>query len=176
MKSKIIILILVIILLSIFVSVSYYSNRGSKVLKVFLGAAAEKPWEEIIDEFEKRTGIKVDVVFGGSGTLLSQIEISKMGDIYAPGSPDYMVRAIEKGIVNSKDIHIVAYMIPAIIVPKGNPKNITKLEDLAKLGVRIGIGDPETVCVGEYAIELLKYNGLYDDVVNNIVVLCRELF
>lgn len=61
-------------------------------------------------------------------------------------------------------------MVPAIIVPRGNPKNITCLEDLAKQDIRIGIGDPDTVCVGEYAIELLMYNNLYDKVKDNIVV------
>ncbi|WFO74844.1 molybdate ABC transporter substrate-binding protein [Desulfurococcaceae archaeon MEX13E-LK6-19] len=140
------------------------------VLKFFAGAAAEKPWREIIEEFEKETGIKVEAYFSGSGKVLTVLEITKDGDIFAPGSPDYMIKAIEDGVVDPNTVKIVAYLVPAIIVPKGNPKNITSLEDLAKPGVRIGIGDPETVCVGEYAVDLLKYNGLYDVVKDNIVV------
>ncbi len=47
---------------------------------------------------------------------------------------------------------------------------ITCLRDLAKPGVRVSTGDPKTVCVGEYAVDLLKFNGLYDKVKGNIVV------
>jgi molybdate transport system substrate-binding protein len=35
---------------------------------------------------------------------------------------------------------------------------------LAEPGIEVGIGDPETVCVGLYAYEILAANGLVDDV------------
>ncbi len=139
-------------------------------ITLFAGAAAEKAWEEIIRKFEEETGIRVVAYYGGSGSVLSALKITKSGDLFAPGSPDYMVKAIRDGIVYTDTIRIVAYMVPAIIVPKDNPKNITSLKDLAKPGVRVGIADPKTVCVGEYAVDLLKYNGLYDKVKKNIVV------
>lgn len=139
-------------------------------LTLFAGAAAEKAWEEIIRKFEEETKIKVIAYYGGSGKVLSALKITKSGDLFAPGSPDYMAKAIEEGIVDPKTVRIIAYMVPAIIVPMGNPKNITDLEDLARPGIKIGIGDPKTVCVGKYAVDLLKYNGLYDKVKDNIVV------
>ncbi|MEM2384777.1 MAG: substrate-binding domain-containing protein [Candidatus Bathyarchaeia archaeon] len=64
----------------------------------------------------------------------------------------------------------MAYLVPAIIVQKGNPKNIGSLEDLARPGLLIGIADPESVCVGLYAKELLERNGLWERVSKNIVV------
>lgn len=176
---RVALVLILVIMLAVSYAISYYTNvlitsqkeeKGSKVLKAFFGAAAEKPWNEVIREFEKITGIKVEATFGGSGTLLSAIEITKVGDIYAPGSPDYMEKAIKKGIVIPESIRIVAYLIPAIIVPKGNPKNITRLEDLARPGIKIGIADPKTVCIGGYAVELLKFNKLYEITKNNIVV------
>ena len=60
-------------------------------------------------------------------------------------------------------------LIPAINVPKGNPKGIQSLEDLARPGVRVGIGRPDTVCVGLYAVEVLEKAGLSDEVRPNIV-------
>ncbi len=160
-------LIIVILGYTIITSVSSHSNNV--VIKFFAGAAAEKPWREIISEFEKETGIKVEAYFSGSGKVLSALEVTREGDIYAPGSPDYMIKAVNDGVVDVNSVRIVSYMVPAIIVPKGNPKNITGLGDLARPGVRIGIGDPDTVCVGEYAVNLLKYNGLWDKVKDNIV-------
>jgi len=96
--------------------------------------------------------------------------ISKEGDIYLPGSHDYMIRALEKGVVDPGTVEVVAYLVPAIIVQEGNPKNITSLEDLARPGIRVGIAEPESVCVGEYAVEILKDAGLFDEVSKNIVV------
>jgi molybdate transport system substrate-binding protein len=63
---------------------------------VFAGAASRPPTEEIAALFEKKTGIKVETVFGGSGYVLSQMKLARQGDIYFPGSSDYMGR--QKGM------------------------------------------------------------------------------
>lgn len=41
-------------------------------LMVFAGAASKPPTEEVAKAFEAKTGVKVDISFGGSGTVLSQ--------------------------------------------------------------------------------------------------------
>jgi molybdate transport system substrate-binding protein len=37
---------------------------------VFAGAASKPPTEEVAKAFEAKTGVKVDISFGGSGTVL----------------------------------------------------------------------------------------------------------
>jgi molybdate transport system substrate-binding protein len=125
--------------------------------------------EEIAARFEQEKGIRVNMIFGGSGTLLSQIELSKQGEIYLPGSPDYIIIAERKRLVIEKSDRIVAYLIPAIITPAGNPANIQSLQDLTRPGVRIGIGNPETVCLGLYGVEILERNDLLVPVMKNVV-------
>ena len=56
--------------------------------------------------------------------MLATTEVAKRGDIFAPGSPDYMEGAIKDGVIDPKSVRIVAYMVPAIVVLKGNPKNM----------------------------------------------------
>jgi molybdate transport system substrate-binding protein len=126
--------------------------------------------EEAAVAFEKETGIKVYLNFGGSGAMLSQIELSRSGDLYFPGSPDYMVKAEKKGVIDSDSVKKIAYLIPVIAVQHGNPKNIQSLADLTKPGIEVGIGNPQAVCVGLYAAEILDYNHLLADVGKNIVV------
>jgi molybdate transport system substrate-binding protein len=138
-------------------------------ITVFCGSANKPAMEKIAALFEQERGIRVNMIFGGSGTLLSQIELSKQGEIYLPGSSDYIVIAERKKLVIEKSDRIVAYLIPAIITPSGNPGNIQSLQDLAKPGVRIGIGNPETVCLGLYAIEILEKNDLLVPVLKNVV-------
>jgi len=173
MKLKFLVGIICIVIVATGSIVAYsMATRPSpqKTILAFCGAASKPVMEEAAQTFEKETGIKVELTLGGSGTMLSQMKISKIGDLYIPGSDDYMLRAIKDGIVDSKTVKVLAYLIPAIIVQEGNPKNIKSLEDLAKPGITVGIADPESVCVGEYAVNILKYNNLWDDVEKNIVV------
>lgn len=134
------------------------------------GSANKPAMEEIAARYEQQTGVKVHLLYGGSGTLLSQIELSKKGDIYLPASADYIIKAKNKHLIFPDSIRQVCYLIPAIITPKGNPKGITTLQDLGNNGMKVGIGNPETVCMGLYAIELLKKNNLLKQVMRNVVV------
>jgi molybdate transport system substrate-binding protein len=147
------------------------SNKTDKAqsITVFCGSASKPAMEKIATLFERETNIKVNLIFGGSGTLLSQIELSKQGEIYVPGSPDYILIAKNKKLIIADSDRIVSYLVPAIITPKGNPAAVQSLEDLAKPGLRVGIGNPKTVCLGLYTIELLEKNGLLEKVLDNVV-------
>ena len=127
-------------------------------LLVFAGAASKPPTEEIAKAFEKKTGVKVNINFGGSGFVLSQMSLAKKGDIYLPGSSDYMELAKKKGVVFPETEKYVVYLVPAINVQKGNPKGIKSLDDLTRPGLRVAIANPEGVCVGLYAVEIIQKN------------------
>jgi len=151
-------------------------TNASRTIVVFAGAAAAPVYSEAASMFESKYGVKVELRLGGSGSLLSAMKIAETGDIYIPGSTDYLLQANEIGDVNLavSQAKIMAYLVPAIIVQKGNPKNVTCLEDLAKPGIRVGIGDPASVCVGLYAKELLEVNGLWTAVSPNIVTYAQS--
>jgi molybdate transport system substrate-binding protein len=125
-------------------------------LLVFAGAASKPPTEEVAAQYEKKTGVKVDLVFGGSGYVLAQMKLSKQGDIYFPGSSDYMEIAKRDGNVFADTEKIIVYLVPAINVQKGNPHNIKKLIDLTKPGINVAIANPEGVCLGVYAVEIIE--------------------
>lgn len=133
------------------------STAGESLL-VFAGAASKPPLEESKKAFERKTGVKVDLVLGGSGYVLSQSIIGKQGDIYFPGSSDYMELAKKKDVVFPETEKIVVYLVPAINVQKGNPKGIKSLKDLTKPGLKVAIANPEGVCVGAYAVEIIEKN------------------
>ncbi|HAX61555.1 MAG TPA: molybdate ABC transporter substrate-binding protein [Elusimicrobia bacterium] len=147
---------------------------ATEELFFFCGAAVAVPMREIIKNYEKETGVKVNVTYSGSGTLLSQMELSNRGDVYLCGSPDYIDIGVRRGLLIKGTDKIVSYLVPAIIVPKENPKNIQKLEDLSKKGVRVGMGNPETVCLGLYGVELLDYNNLLEKVLPNVAVFAKS--
>jgi molybdate transport system substrate-binding protein len=138
-------------------------------ITAFCGAASETAMYEAAKVFEQGKDIRVNLIYGGSGAVLSQMKLSKTGDLYIPGSPDYIVIAARDGVIKTDTTKIVSYLVPAILVQHGNPKNIRTLADLARPGIKVGIGTPETVCVGLYAIEILEFNNFIKDVVPNII-------
>ena len=140
-----------------------------KTLELFVGAASKPATEDAAKAFESKTGCTVRLHFGGSGAMLSQMKLTRRGDLYFPGSSDFMELAKREKLVVSETEKIVVYLIPAINVPADNPKKIEKLEDLAKPGVRVGIARPDTVCVGLYAVMVLTHNKLAEQVKPNIV-------
>jgi len=127
-------------------------------LFMFCGAGLREPATKLINTFRKKTGIRVEATFTGSGCLLAQITIGQSGDLYMPGEEWYMNQAKARGYVT--DSKIVTYFIPVIMVQKGNPKKIHSLKDLLKPGVRVGIGEPKAAAIGDFTPKFLKANGV----------------
>lgn len=143
-------------------------SSEKKDLELFVGSASQPATEEAVKRFEETTGIRVNLHFGGSGRMLSQMKLSERGDLYFPGSSDFMELAKSEGLVLEETEKIVVYLIPAINVPRGNPMGIFSLEDLTRSGLKIGIARPDTVCVGLYAVEILEKSGFSQKVRKNI--------
>ena len=155
MKKRILSGLLIVFFLTFF---SSFVQAQENSLLIFAGAASKPPTEEIAATFTKKTGIKVDLVFGGSGYVLSQMILGKQGDIYFPGSSDYMELAKKKNVIFPDTEKIAVYLVSSINVVKGNPKNIKSLKDLLKPGIKVAIANPEGVCVGAYAVEIIEKN------------------
>ncbi|NLB00642.1 MAG: molybdate ABC transporter substrate-binding protein [Methanomicrobiales archaeon] len=136
-------------------------------LLVYCGAGMREPMDEIAMTFTDKTGIPINFVFGGSNTLLTQMELTEMGDVYMPGATAYFDAARGKGLVEEE--HRVVYHIPVIAVPKGNPAGITCLEDMAKPGVRVALGENPGTAIGQMTDKLLEKNNILADVEKNLV-------
>jgi molybdate transport system substrate-binding protein len=129
---------------------------AAEKLLAYVGAASKPPTEEAAKLYEQKTGVKVELVFGGSGYVLSQMKLAKQGDLYFPGSSDYMEKAKRDGDVFADTEKVIVYLVSAINVQKGNPHNIRTLRDLTRPGLKVAIANPEGVCVGAYAVEIIE--------------------
>jgi molybdate transport system substrate-binding protein len=141
----------------IFVAIPNIQSSSEGIL-IFAGSASKPPTEEVVRVFQEKTGIHVDVIFGGSGFVLSQMKLGKKGDLYFPGSSDFMEKAKKEVLVFPESEKLVVYLVPSINVQKGNPKGVHSLKDLTRDGIRVAIANPETVCVGLYAVEIIEKN------------------
>ena len=130
-------------------------TEGEKYIMVGAGAGLKPALEPIAKLFTAKTGIKVEYSYLCSAMVLTNMQLTRTGDIMVPGSQHYMDLAVEKEVIDPKSVAIAGYMIPVIGVQKGNPHNITCLEDLAKPGLKVGIGQ-EALAVGRLTLKMLK--------------------
>lgn len=135
---------------------------------VHCGAGMKAPMQIIGEKFTENTGILVTYNYAGCGQLLAQMELTQMGDVFMPGATLEFNNAKKKGYVGNEAL--VAYHIPVIAVPSGNPGNIHSLEDLTNPGVKVSMGEPESMALGTIAKNIFNKSGILDEVMENVVV------
>ena len=150
---KIIIFELLIIAMVLASGCTQKSETSEEVIHAYVGAGMQKPMDEIGKLFEEKYGIKVEYDYAGSGYLYSKILASNEGDIFMPGAYFYVGELEKKGYI-LKYTNYTKH-IPVIVVKKGNPKNITCLEDLGKSGVKVALGD-ENIAIGRTFKKILQ--------------------
>ena len=121
-------------------------------LHVFCGAGMKKPFEKIAEAFEAETGCAMEVTYANAAQIQTQINTAKEGDFFIAGSQQE-VKPVEE-LVDS--LTPLVKHIPVIAVQKGNPQGIAAPADLAKEGVRVVTGDPESTPIGKIANKLFK--------------------
>lgn len=150
------------------VSIDDLIAKNPDALLVYSGAGLKKPMQAIGSAFTNETGVPVVFNFQGSGALLTQMDITHKGDIFVPGGTADFKTAAEKDLVGEPKY--LAYHVPMIAVQKGNPKNITTIEDFAKPGLKLGLGDVKATAIGAAGDKLFKKLGIDADVEKNVVV------
>lgn len=153
------------IVLALLIALLFNGNKkntqtGSTDPIVFYCAAGMKPpVVEIVKAYQDEYGVEVQVQYGGSGTLLSNLQISPKGDLYLAADQSYIDIANEKGLT-AESIPI-AELTPVIAVKKGNPKNIASIHDLLRDDVKVALANPDAASVGKVTKELLENAGVW---------------
>ncbi|MEJ6719817.1 MAG: molybdate ABC transporter substrate-binding protein [Akkermansiaceae bacterium] len=142
------------------------SVAGKGDLLVHCAAGLRKPMTEIARDYEEEFGVKVNLQFGGSGALESQLQVAG-GDLYLPADQGYIDSVREKGLLD--EAIPVARLTAGLVVPKGNPMGITSLDDLKRTGLKISLGEKST-SVGRFTWSVLQKEGYLSAVKPNVVV------
>ena len=129
-------------------------------LMFYCAAGVKMPVDAVAREYEKEYGVKIQLQFGGSGTLLSNLEVSRRGDLYLAADDSYMDKAREKGLL--AEVIPLARMRPVIAVRKGNPKKIGAIRDLTGDGVATALANPDAAAIGRIIRTVLTRTGDWD--------------
>ncbi|MEM9400611.1 MAG: molybdate ABC transporter substrate-binding protein [Verrucomicrobiota bacterium] len=148
-----------------------HPSDSSAPQKLFLYcAAAMKPAiAKIATQYTEKFDIEINIQYGGSGTLLSNLRVTKIGDLYLAADQSYIEEAAKYELI--QDVQALASIRPVIGVREGNPRQIKSLQDLTQETIKIALGNPQTASIGRQSQKLLQEAGLWDALQQNIVVL-----
>jgi len=140
--------ILIVVLLGLAVTQFLQQSRTSaSSLTVYCAAGLKQIVEPIARAFEEETGIQISLQYGGSGTLLTQLQVAKVGDLFIAADHHTIEDARAKGLID--EVLPIAEQFPVIAVGKGNPKNIRSIEDLLREDIKMALPNAEAPSAGK---------------------------
>ncbi|MCM4151038.1 molybdate ABC transporter substrate-binding protein [Arenibacter sp. N53] len=144
------------------------SKKSDTSILLYCAAGIKPVVEKVAQEYYKQYGVRVDLQYGGSGTLLSNLRVAKQGDLYIAGDRSYIDEAINFGLV--QETQALAHMQPVIAVAKGNPKGISKIEDLFNKNIKVAIANPDAASIGRLTKKIFTGLGHWDSLQSNLLV------
>jgi len=128
------------------------SSACAATVSVFAAASLTEAFRTIAKNFEAaHPGTKVEFNFAGSSTLARQIVEGAPADVFASADDENMKKVVDAGDVAGVPKSFVRNRL-AVIVPRGNPRDVKGLADLARPGMTVSLAAPG-VPVGRYAAE-----------------------
>jgi molybdate transport system substrate-binding protein len=132
-------------------------------LNVFAAASLTEAFTQLARTYQSaHPNWTVKLNFGGSDQLAAQIEQGVPADVYAAASTRYPEELQARNLIGGTTDFATNSLI--LIVPPGNPANVTSVEDL-KQGAKLVVGDP-AVPVGSYTETVLRNLGISDSDLN----------
>jgi molybdate transport system substrate-binding protein len=129
-------------------------NAGARQVTVLAAASLRSAFAEIAEGFSAvNSELEVELSFGGSSELATQIEQGAPADVFASADLVNMARVVEAG--DAADPDVFATNAAEIIVEAGNPEAIATVADLADPDLVVVQCAPEVPC-GRYAAEVLE--------------------
>ena len=106
-------------------------------LTLFSGGVNRIAIQDTLEEFQRREGCRITVVYHGCGTLVGMMKAGQMPDAYFACDVSFVEQVRDQFF----DPHNVSRTDMVILVKAGNPQQIKGLEDLARPGLSVGLAD-----------------------------------
>ncbi len=137
------------------------SEKEATTLTMYCAAGMKPAVEKIAKEYKEAYGVHINLQYGGSGTLLSNLQVAGRGDLYLAADESYIEKAREKGLL--EETQPLAYLTPVIAVAADNPKNIQQLSDLYSDKLKVSIANPDAASVGRLTRKILQTAGQWEE-------------
>src|SRR6201981_424039 len=152
-----------------------WAQEKKRADEITVAAAADLSiaLKEIGDNYEKKTGLKVNTSFGASGALTQQIQNGAPFDLFFSADMDYPRQLIAAGEADGASLYQYAVGKLVLWVPANSPLDLDHLgmNFLLDSSVKkIAIANPEHAPYGRASVAALKHAGVYDRVADRLVL------
>lgn len=135
--------------------VGAHAAEGSDQIVTLFCAASNRPViEEVLRAYHEETGRRVNVQYGASQTLLSQIDVSRAADLYLAADDAFIHQGITRGLLS--EIMPIAAQSAVVLVQPGNPLGIATFDDLLREDVRLVQANPDAAAIGSAVRRVLS--------------------
>lgn len=125
-------------------------REEEKALTIYAAASLTDSFQALGDAFRQEQGdVTVLFNFSGSQRLAQQLTNGAPGDLFASADERQMRAAVEGGRIDENSVSVFAHNSLIVVMPRGNPAELSGIEDLANPGIRLVLATPE-VPVGHY--------------------------
>jgi len=141
---------------------------GAEPILVAVAANAQYAFKEIEAQFEKDTGMDIEVFIGSSGKFAAQIQNDAPFDVFLSADAEYP-EALEKAGFTAEPPRVYGYGTLVLWSVSGLDLN-QGLKILTDPSVhKVAIASPKAAPYGRAAVAVLKYYGLFDAVEPKLV-------
>ena len=134
-------------------------SANAERLLLYCAAGVRDPVQAVITDYQREFGVTVDVQYGGSGTLLSSMDVARVGDLYLSADAVHMELARTRQL--AQETIPVARQHLVLAVPRGNPANVRSLADLVRPGLKVAYPNPEVASAGKAIRTVMERAGLW---------------
>lgn len=138
------------------------AQAPGRSLTVYCAAGLSKPMERIARQYQDEYGIQVNLQFGGTGTLLSNLQVTGEGDLFIAADALSIDAARQKDLIAETTPLVLES--PVLLTAAGNPLNIRGISDLIRPDVKTSLANPEAASIGRVVRDMITANGQWDAV------------
>lgn len=128
-------------------------SLSSTALTVYCAAGLKKPVEAVAEQYHRETGVEVQLQYGPTGTLLSQLRVARRGDLFISADDGAIADARKSDTI--REVLPLVRQHPVIAVRAGNPKNIRTVADLLREDVKLALTNPDAASISRVSRAML---------------------
>jgi molybdenum ABC transporter molybdate-binding protein len=137
----------------------WWREARDRPLVVYAAPTVRLPLEAVAADYERDTGVRVELRYGASEDLLTKVRFPspvEPADLFAPADDSYVRQARDLGLVGES--FPVARVRAVLLLAPGNPAGVNRWPDLLRPGVRVAVPNP-AAAVGKLARDHLAATG-----------------
>jgi len=140
--------------------------ESPSTLKVATSANMQFAMEEIVTAYQEEHNVEIDLIVSSSGKLNAQIEQGAPFDVFVAANTKYPNNLFEKGLtIDEPKVYANGALAMWTLNQIGLSYDVLLSDEIEK----IAIANPKTAPYGEATVQVLKQEGIYEEIKHKLV-------